>query len=89
MAKELQHDEFKMGVLLNLVMVNAHTMAALRHGLEEHLSVDEARSIAGEAFGDVTNNFLYFADDRPALAKAYEQTSEKIIKVVAEALLAG
>lgn len=89
MPKDLHPDHFKMGVFLNLVMVNAHSIAVIRHGPDQHLTVDQAVSIAGEAFGVVTSNFLVFDDDQGTLAAAYAKPRETIINVVSEALLAG
>jgi len=89
MPKDLHPDHFKMGVFLNLLMLNASSLAVLHHGANKQLNEDQARSIAGEAFGVVTSNFLFFDDEKGTLATAYATTRETMIKVVSEALLAG
>lgn len=89
MPTELHPDHFKMGVVFNLLMLNASSMAVLRHGPDTHLTVDQAHSIAEEAFGIVTSNFLVFDDDKGTLAAAYAKPRDTLIKAVTEALLAG
>lgn len=89
MPTDLHPDHFKMGVFLNLVMLNASSIAVLRHGPDKPLNEEQARSIAGEAFGIVTGNFLVFDDEEGTLATAYAKPRETIVKVVSEALLAG
>jgi hypothetical protein len=89
MPTELHPDHFKMGVIFNLLMLNASSIAVMRHGSDEPLNEEQARSIAGEAFGIVTSNFLRFDDDKGTLAAAYAKTRETMLNAISEALLAG
>jgi hypothetical protein len=70
-------------------MLNASALAITEHGQDAPLDEDQARSIAGEAFGIVTRNFQRFDDDNGTFAAVYGKTRETMIDAVTEALIAG
>lgn len=80
MPKDLHAEHFQMGVVFNLLMLNASFIAVSRHGQETHLPADQAQSIAEEAFGIVTANFLTFDDEKGTFAAEYARHRETLIK---------
>lgn len=81
-------DAFKMGVFLNLVMMQAETLwRSHRKSSTDPIDSDTAHAIAGRAYVIVVNNFLVFDDDSGRLARAYEKPRETIVARVADALV--
>lgn len=87
MAKELDPDHFKLGVLLNLLNFAASEIAEKEHGPDAPLTPNQAQSVAQDVWGIVTRNFLYFDDHKGTLAAEYSKHRETMIKAVTETLL--